>query len=71
MLTFKPLRKKMEEQNMNYTDLRNHGFSSNATTALKNDGSVRLETINKLCYVFNCNVEDIMMYIKEDEDDCM
>ena len=67
MLTFEPLRKKMEEQNMNYTDLRKHGLSSNATTALKNDGSVRLETINKLCFIFECNVEDIMEYITDKE----
>lgn len=65
MITFEPLRKLMDERNVNYTYLHRNGLSTNAATALKNDGSVRLETIDKLCEIFNCRVEDVMQYIPD------
>lgn len=65
MITFEPLRKMMEKHNLNYTYLRQEGLSSNAASALKNDDSVRLETINKLCDIFNCRVEDVMQYVPD------
>lgn len=65
MLTFEPLRKLLENHGLNYTYLRQNGLSSNAAYALRNDGSVRLETIDKLCEIFNCRVEDVMQYVPD------
>ena len=65
MITFEPLRQLMDERDINYTYLRENGLSTNAATALKNDGSVRLETIDKLCEIFNCRIEDVMQYVPD------
>jgi len=42
------------------------GFSANIITRLKRDKYVSLDSIEKICGVLNCGVDDILEFVKED-----
>lgn len=42
------------------------GLSPCMITRLKRNQSVRMDTINMLCKILDCKIEDIAEYIKED-----
>ena len=41
------------------------GYSANITTRLKNDTYVSLESIEKICKVLDCGVDDILEFTSE------
>lgn len=41
------------------------GYSANITTRLKNDTYVSLESIEKICKVLDCRVDDILEFTPE------
>jgi DNA-binding Xre family transcriptional regulator len=43
------------------------GFSANIITRLKRNRYVSLESIEKICNVLNCRVDEILDFVKEDE----
>ena len=44
------------------------GFSANIITRLKNDEYVSLESIEKICTVMNCGVDNILDFVETDND---
>lgn len=42
------------------------GYSANITTRLKNNTYVSLESIEKICRVLDCKVDDIVEFVQED-----
>ena len=42
------------------------GFSANIITRLKNDEYVSLESIEKICDVMECGVDNILEFVKPD-----
>ena len=42
------------------------GFSANIITRLKRNGYVSLESIEKICNVLNCGVDEILEFVSED-----
>lgn len=42
------------------------GFSANIITRLKRDKYVSLDSIEKICIVLQCDVDDILEFIPED-----
>lgn len=42
------------------------GFSANIITRLKRDQYISLESIEKICGVLSCGVDDILEFISED-----
>jgi putative transcriptional regulator len=42
------------------------GFSANIITRLKRDNYVSLESIEKICGVLDCGVDDILEFIPDD-----
>lgn len=55
-------------RNMKKTDLRKaSGITTNALAKLGRDETVTTDVINKICLTLNCNVEDIMEIIPDDE----
>jgi putative transcriptional regulator len=42
------------------------GFSANIITRLKRDSYVSLDSIEKICGVLNCGVDDILEFIPDD-----
>ena len=42
------------------------GFSANIITRLKRNGYISLESIESICRVMNCGVDDILEFVPED-----
>ena len=45
--------------------LVNSGISHSTLARLKNNQTVNTDTVNKLCSILKCNVEDILEYKEE------
>lgn len=43
------------------------GFSANIITRLKRNHYVALDSIEKICFVLNCGVDDILEFVPEDK----
>ena len=66
MITYKRLWELMAAKRISQYFLKANGISNSTLTRLKRDEAVSTETINKLCALLECNVEDIMEYNKKD-----
>lgn len=51
-----------------YTLIKNHHVSSSTLDKLRKDKPLTTTTINDLCRILNCRVEDIMEYIPSESD---
>lgn len=58
--------KKSEEST--YTLIKNHHISSSTIDKLRKNRPLNTTTINDLCRILNCRVEDIMEYVPSAED---
>lgn len=66
MITFAPLWETMKKRNISqYKLIKEYGFSSGQLDRLRKDGNVNTYTINMLCTILQCNVEDIIAYVDE------
>ena len=55
------------EKNMTNAQLQQKaGFSANIITRLKHNGYIFLESIESICSVLNCGVDDILEFVPED-----
>lgn len=68
MIKFDRLWKKMNEQGLSqYKLIKEYGFSSGQLDCLRKNENINTFTLNKLCSILNCKLEDIAEYIPEDE----
>ena len=51
-----------------YTLIKNHRISSSTIDKLRKNKPLNTTTINDLCRILHCNVENIMLYIPSEED---
>ena len=51
-----------------YTLINNHRVSSSTIDKLRKNKPLTTTTVNDLCRILNCRVEQIMEYIPSDED---
>ena len=51
-----------------YTLIKNHRISSSTIDKLRKNKPVNTTTINDLCRILNCRVEDVMEYVPNEED---
>ena len=66
MIHFDRLWKTMEQRGISTYQLREKcGIDSKTVRRLKANENIETKTINKLCMVLNCKVEDIMEFIPE------
>ena len=63
MITYKRLWQLMALKRVSQYFLKANGISNSTLTRLKRDEAVSTETINKLCTILECNVEDIMEFL--------
>ncbi len=55
-------------QESTYTLIKNHRISSSTIDKLRRNKPVTTTTINDLCRILNCRVEDILTYVPSEED---
>ena len=51
-----------------YTLIKNHHISSSTIDKLRKNKPVTTTTVNDLCRILNCRVEDILTYVPSGED---
>jgi DNA-binding Xre family transcriptional regulator len=68
MIIYDKLWKKMQEQSVSQYRLHAEGISNSTLTRLRRNEPISTETIDKLCRILQCNVENIMEY-KEDSNE--
>ena len=51
-----------------YTLIKNHRISSSTIDKLRNNKPLNTTTINDICRILNCRVEDIMEYVPSEND---
>lgn len=51
-----------------YTLIKNHRVSSSTIDKLRKNKPLNTTTINDLCRILNCKVENVMIYIPSDTD---
>ncbi len=65
--SYNKLWKMMIDKKMNKTQLRlAANISTNAMAKLGRDESVPIETLEKICDVFKCTINDVMDFISEE-----
>ncbi len=66
MIIFDKLWKTMEAQGVTTYKLREEcGIDSKTVRRLKANDNIETKTLNKLCAVLNCKIEDIMEYVAD------
>ena len=67
MIRFDPLWKTMERRGITQYDLyTHHNVNRSQINRLRQNQNVEVNTIDKLCNILKCNVEDIMEHIPDD-----
>ena len=68
MISYDRLWQTMKERGITqYSLIKNFGISPAQITRLKRNESVSTHTIEVFCRILDCNVEDIMQYVKENQ----
>ena len=66
MISYEPFYKTLEEKGIStYKLITKYNISRGLLDRLKHNKPITTVTINDLCKILNCKVEDIMVYIKE------
>ena len=66
MIHYAPLWRTMEEQKVTTYTLRfKHGMSHATVQRLQADMPVSTHTLNKLCTILNCRLEDVAEYVPD------
>jgi len=67
MMSFEPLWRTLKQKNVStYKLINEYGLSKGLIDNLKHNRNVTLLTVEQLCRILDCRVEDIVVYIKDD-----
>ena len=68
MISYEPLYKTMKEKGFTtYKLINEYGISRSLIDRLKHNRPITTVTLNDLCIILDCKVEDILVYIKEEQ----
>ncbi len=66
MISYEPFYKTLEKKNMTtYKLITRHNISRSLIDRLKHNKPITTVTLNDLCKILDCKVEDIMVYIED------
>lgn len=72
MIDYTLFRKTLEASNENrYTLTNKHHLSHSTLHRLKHNKDVSTKTLNDLCRILNCRIEDIIQYTPADTDQAL
>ncbi|MEE3481233.1 MAG: helix-turn-helix transcriptional regulator [Lachnospiraceae bacterium] len=67
MIVYDKLWETMKDRGITkYTLVAKYGLSPSLITRLKRNQSISIHTVNTLCSILHCRVEDIMEYIEDE-----
>ena len=64
MIVYDKLWETMKQKGITTYRLREHGICSRTIKRLRTNGSVETKTLDRLCDILDCNVEDVVTHIK-------
>ena len=68
MFSYKPLLRLLLEKNMSKTELREMtGMGMNTLAKIGKDEPISMATLNDICRVLNCRIEDVIEYLPDEE----
>ena len=68
MISYEPLYRTMKEKGFTtYRLINNYGISRSLIDRLKHNRPITTVTLDDLCKILDCRVEDVMVYIPESE----
>lgn len=65
MISYAPLFQTMKEKQVSSYELEKRGFPRSTYYAIKHGKGITTNSLNQLCSIFHCNVEDVMEYIED------
>lgn len=66
MMSFEPLWNTMRNKNITtYKLIKDYNISRGMLDKLKHDRNVTLETVERLCVILDCPVEDVIVFRKD------
>ena len=66
MITYEPLWNTMKEKSVTqYALIKKHGISPAQITRLKHNKHVSTHTLDMMCTILDCRIQDILEYVKE------
>lgn len=66
MISYEPLWNTLNRRDMSTYDLiYKLGLSANTIHRIKHGEAITTKTLNELCSILDCNVEDIIVYIED------
>lgn len=69
MISYRPFWEKLSEsEESTYTLIKNHRISSSTIDKLRNNKPITTTTLNDLCRIFDCRVEEILVYVPSEDD---
>lgn len=67
MITYKPFYKTLIQKDITeYHLIYKQGISANIIHRMKHGKNITLKTLDTLCFVLDCNISDIIEYVKDD-----
>lgn len=72
MLVYDPFWRTLKaSRESTYTLIKNHHISSSTIDKLRKNKPLNTTTLNDLCRILNCNIEQILCYIPSDNDQAL
>ncbi len=66
MISYEPFYKTLKQKNVStYKLINEYGVSRSLLDRLKHNRPISTVTINDLCGILDCKIEDILVYIKD------
>lgn len=68
MISYEPFYRTLKKQNIStYKLINEHGISRSLLDRLKHNRPISTVTLNDLCSILHCRVEDILVYTEDAE----
>lgn len=69
MISFRPFWETLDHSGENwYTLTKRHKISSSTLHRLKKNQDITTKTLNDLCRILNCRIQDVVEYVPSDKD---
>ena len=65
-ITFEPMHRLMQTENISYYRLANEGIDAQTLQRIRHDRPVTTETLGKLCAIMHCQPGDLIEYLEEE-----
>lgn len=68
MIFYKPFYETLAKKNLTeYALIFKHGIPANTLHRMKHGEAITTKTLDELCFILDCEVEEILKYSNEDE----